>query len=100
MDCDEDVALDIDAKRVNVINLRDAQKKASGNCFLENRSSVLAAIPDLATRILYLLPSVKLMGPATVDCVFSQSYAIGRINNMRPNAKCDRVLPILSRVCE
>ena len=27
---DEDVALDIDAKRVNEINLKDAQKKLSG----------------------------------------------------------------------
>jgi UDP-N-acetyl-D-mannosaminuronate dehydrogenase len=36
VECDEDVALDIDAKRVNIINIRDAQKKASGNFFLEN----------------------------------------------------------------
>lgn len=28
VECDEDVALDIDAKRVNVINIRDAQKKS------------------------------------------------------------------------
>ena len=26
-ECDEDLALDVDAKRVNVINLKDVQKK-------------------------------------------------------------------------
>ena len=32
-ECDEDVALDIDAKRVNVINLKDAKKKRLEICF-------------------------------------------------------------------
>ena len=32
-ECDEHVALDIDARRVNVIKLKDAQKRASGIFF-------------------------------------------------------------------
>ena len=32
-ECDEDVARDIDARRVNVINLKDAQKKLLENFF-------------------------------------------------------------------
>ncbi len=32
-ECDEDVARDIDARRVNVINLKDAQKKVLENFF-------------------------------------------------------------------
>ena len=51
-ECDEDVARDIDARRVNVINLKDAQKKLLENFFLENWSLVLTAAPDLAKRIL------------------------------------------------
>ena len=32
-ECDEDVAREIDARRVNVINLKDAQKKVLENFF-------------------------------------------------------------------
>ena len=44
-ECGEDVARDIDTRRVNVTNLKDAQKK-----ILENWSLVLAATLDLAKR--------------------------------------------------
>ena len=46
-ECDEDVARDIDARRVNVINLKDAQKKILESCFL-----VLTAALDLAKPLL------------------------------------------------
>ena len=72
-ECNEDVARHIDARRVNVINLKDAQKKAFGNFFLENWSLVLAAKPDLAKRILWLVFLGKLMNPGRVDCSFSRS---------------------------
>ena len=72
-ECDEDVARDIDARRVNVINLKNAQKKAAGNFFLENWCLVLAATPDLANRILWLVFLVKLMDPRRVECAFSRS---------------------------
>ena len=71
-ECNEGVARDIDARRVNVINLKRA-KKASGKFFLENWSLVLAAKPDLAKRILWLVFLVKLMNPWRVDCAFSRS---------------------------
>ena len=51
-ECDEHVALDIDARRVNVIKLKDAQKRASGIFFLENWSLVLVGTLGLVTRIL------------------------------------------------
>ena len=67
-ECDEHIALDINVRRVNVINLKDAQKK-----LLENWSLVLAAKPDLAKRILWLVFLGKLMNPGRVDCSFSRS---------------------------
>ena len=72
-ECDEHVALDIDARRVNVIKLKDAQKRASGIFFLENWSLVLVGTLGLVTRILWLLLLVKLMGPGRVNCAFMRS---------------------------
>ena len=67
-ECDEDVARDIDARRVNVINLMTRKK------LLENFSGKLVfgvdGQSDLAKRILWLVFLVKLMIPGGLVALF------------------------------